>query len=198
MPDVVHRGVRIHDEVECEGPPLVFSHGWIGSGRRCRDAGYVAAPRRDFRLILVDARGHGRSDKPRDAAAYALSAQVDDVVAVLDALYIARAHDWGYSMGAEIGFGLGQAHPDRVAAVVLGGVNPFPGTGAEREEPAAWQADLRDGIELFVAGFERRHGPLPAAARERWLANDGPALAACLEGGAELALAEGLAGMVMP
>lgn len=198
MPDVTHDGVRIHYEVEGDGPPLVFSHGWIGSGQRWRDTGYVDALRTAYRLILVDARGHGRSDKPHEAAAYALSVQVRDIVAVLDDLGIAAAHHWGYSMGAEVGFGLGQEHPDRVAALILGGVNPFPRTADERAELADWQTDLRGGIEAFVAGFERRHGSLPRETRERWLANDGPALAASLEGGLELALADGLVGMVMP
>lgn len=198
MPDVTRDGVSIHYEVEGDGPPLVFSHGWIGSAQRWRDTGYVDALDDAFRLVMIDARGHGSSGKPDDAAAYVLSEQVGDVVAVLDDLGIERAHHWGYSMGAEVGFGLGQDHPDRVASLILGGVNPFPRTAADKDEMVAWQADLRGGIAAFVAGFERRHGPLPVEARERWLANDGPALAASLAGTLELGLEHGLADMGMP
>jgi pimeloyl-ACP methyl ester carboxylesterase len=62
--------------------------------------GYVEALRPDYQLILVDARGHGASDKPHEPAAYALSLRVSDIVAVLDALHLSTAHFWGYSMGA--------------------------------------------------------------------------------------------------
>jgi pimeloyl-ACP methyl ester carboxylesterase len=65
----------------------------------CSQHGYVAALRSHHRLILVDARGHGGSDEPHDAAAYELNLHVGDIVAVLDALDVRVADFWGYSMG---------------------------------------------------------------------------------------------------
>ena len=48
---------------------------------------------------MLDARGHGASDKPYDTAAYAKELQVADVVAVLRELEIPRADYFGYSIG---------------------------------------------------------------------------------------------------
>ena len=66
--------------------PLVLQHGFIGNLKRWYSFGYVDALKADYQLILVDARGHGASDKPHNSAAYALPLRVGDVLAVLDAL----------------------------------------------------------------------------------------------------------------
>ena len=68
----------------------------------------------DRQLILLDARGHGASDKPHDPAAYDLRLRVGDVTAVLDDLEIRRADYFGYSMGGWIGFGLAKHAPVRL------------------------------------------------------------------------------------
>jgi len=83
-----------------------LQHGFSESFEDWYEYGYVDALKNNFRLILVDARGHGGSDKPHDPAAYALEYRVSDVVVVLDALRIEKAHYWGYSMGGWIGFGM--------------------------------------------------------------------------------------------
>src|SRR5215471_13174551 len=105
MPYADNDGVRIHYQVEGEGPPLVLQHGFSESVVDWYEAGYVDALRSDYRLILIDARGHGASDKPHDPDAYELERRVADVVAVLDGLAIGKAVFWGYSMGGWIGFG---------------------------------------------------------------------------------------------
>ena len=106
MPYARNEGVRIHYEVEGEGPPLVLQHGFSESVVDWYETGYVKALKPDYRLILIDARGHGDSDKPHDPEAYLLNRRVGDVTAVLDALDIATAVYWGYSMGGWIGFGM--------------------------------------------------------------------------------------------
>ena len=83
MPYTTHQGVRLHYQVEGEGPPLVLQHGFTDSLQTWYELGYVEALQRDYRLILVDARGHGHSDKPHDPDAYAMAVIVGDIVAVL-------------------------------------------------------------------------------------------------------------------
>ncbi len=99
MPYVTSKGIRIHYEVEGDGPPLVLLHGFAWKAKNWYWAGYVDALKPYNRLILVDARGHGESDKPYDPTAYTLSLHVGDVIAVLDALNLRAAQFWGYSMG---------------------------------------------------------------------------------------------------
>ena len=106
MPYIENSGVRIHYAVEGSGPELVLLHGFMGSIVDWIALGYVGALQAHYRLILIDSRGHGRSDRPHDEASYALDRRVADVTAVLDALSVETAHFWGYSMGGYIGFGM--------------------------------------------------------------------------------------------
>ena len=127
MPYADNGSVRIYYQVEGEGPALVLQHGFTESVVDWSEAGYVEALRPDYRLILIDARGHGASDKPHDPDAYVLNRRVADVVAVLDALDIAKALFWGYSMGGWIGFGIAKYAKERVRALVIGGQHPLSG-----------------------------------------------------------------------
>jgi pimeloyl-ACP methyl ester carboxylesterase len=80
MPYATHDGVRIYYETEGSGPPLLLHAGLSMSLNDWRDFGYVNALRDDYRLILLDPRGHGQSDKPHDPIAYAYNLLVGDVV----------------------------------------------------------------------------------------------------------------------
>ena len=59
MPYLVNRGVRIHYEVDGQGPPLLLHHGTGGSADSWRENGYREALRGRYRLIMPDSRGHG-------------------------------------------------------------------------------------------------------------------------------------------
>ena len=125
MPYASNAGVRIHYKAVGNGPALVLQHGFTQCIEDWAECGYVAALQPHFRLVLVDARGHGESEKPHDEAAYALEHRVADVTAVLDAAGIERAHFWGYSMGGYIGFGMARHAVDRLDRLVIGGSHPF-------------------------------------------------------------------------
>ena len=170
MPYAHNGGVRIHYEVEGKGPPLVLQHGFTESVVDWYEAGYVEALKPDYRLILIDARGHGDSDKPHDPDAYVLNRRVADVVAVLDALNIAKALYWGYSMGGWIGFGIAKYAKERVRALVIGGQHPYARSmGALREMV---QRGIAQGSGAFVAGMEEMFGPESAERKERLLSAD--------------------------
>ena len=61
MPRVDNKGVSIHYRVEGNGPPLVLVHGTTDSSEVWYERGYVAALKPKYRLILIDARGHGQA-----------------------------------------------------------------------------------------------------------------------------------------
>jgi pimeloyl-ACP methyl ester carboxylesterase len=168
-------GVRIAYEIIGHGPPLLLLHAFTGSGADWREFSYVAALERGFQLILMDGRGHGRSDKPHDPASYAIAQRVADLVAILDVVGIEKVHYCGYSMGGRLGFGLGVFAPERVASLVLGGSHPYQ---ESIEDAEATIAELRPGIESFVGLWEQGDGPLPEPLRSRLLANDADALIA--------------------
>jgi pimeloyl-ACP methyl ester carboxylesterase len=176
MPYASNAGVKIHYEVEGNGPVLVLQHGFTQSLEDWAECGYVAPLRPKYRMILIDARGHGGSDKPSDEASYTLDRRVADVTAVLDAEGIERAHFWGYSMGGWIGFGMAKYVPQRVNGLIIGGQHPFA------RDQSGFRQWLREGVtggpDVLVSSFERMVGPISDSYRaklregklEAWLA----------------------------
>ena len=179
MPYADNAGVKIHYEVEGTGPPLTLMHGMGGSVQNWHRAGYVDALKDEFKLILVDSRGCGDSDKPHDVAAYSRQHKVADVVAVLDDLGIEKTHYWGYSMGASNGWAMGMLRPDRLHCLVLGGYPALP------EQPSSdtivrWESRaqlMRASMDIYIAAVQMEGGPMPADQQERLRANDGEAYA---------------------
>jgi pimeloyl-ACP methyl ester carboxylesterase len=119
-----NQGVRVHYEVEGKGSPLVLQRGFSDSLQTWYELGYVDGLKSDYQLILVDARGHGASDKPHEPEAYKPESNAADVVAVLTDLGISRAHFFGYSLGGWIAFAMAQYAPEHVHALIIGGANP--------------------------------------------------------------------------
>jgi pimeloyl-ACP methyl ester carboxylesterase len=113
-------GVRIRYVDRGKGEPVVLLHGNGGSLQGWIDSGIAANLERDYRVIALDARGHGRSGKPHEAAAYGQQMGLD-VVRLLDHLGIGRAHVVGYSMGASILGKLVTTHPERFLTLTMGG-----------------------------------------------------------------------------
>ena len=119
-------GVRTYfEDAGGSGPPVLFYTGFADPLEVAKASSLASALSGEFRLIFVDHRGQGGSDKPHDAAAYALPTRVGDAVAVLDALGIERAHFLGSSWGARLGFALGELAPERVLSLVLCGNQPY-------------------------------------------------------------------------
>jgi len=84
--------INIYYELEGQGPPLVLGHGGSYTIDMWKDWGYTDLLKDDFQLILLDFRGHGRSDKvtPESASGSRLA---DDVIAVLDDIGILLCKD---------------------------------------------------------------------------------------------------------
>jgi len=170
MPYAENNGVRIHYRVIGTGKPLVLHHGFTESIEDWSECGYVDALQCQHRLILMDARGHGRSDKPHDPVVYSLETRVRDVVAVLDAIGIKRAHYWGYSMGGWVGFGMAQFAPERVDRLVIGGQHPFARSMENLRQMV--RAGIDGGADAFVAAFHKTFGPTEGAFAKRLRAAD--------------------------
>ena len=124
-------GVEIAFESSGTGPTAVFLHGFGESHDAWQRNGIVAALHHRFRVVALDVRGHGESEKPYVADAYGRELAAD-VVRVLDALQVHRAHVVGYSLGALIALDVAVRYPDRVASVVLGGQGLASATDIER------------------------------------------------------------------
>jgi pimeloyl-ACP methyl ester carboxylesterase len=171
MPYTTNQGVRIHYQVEGAGPPLVIQHGFTDSMATWYELGYVEALQHDYRLILVDARGHGHSDKPHDPDAYETALLAGDVVAVLDAVHVPQTHFMGYSMGGWIGFAMATYAPERLHSLIIGGAHPYPRV---REAFQQRLQGLQQGAEAIAEMWD---APVSPTLRARLRAND---VAACM------------------
>src|SRR5437899_7705798 len=87
--------VAIEFDVTGDGRPVVLLHGFPDSRRLWRNQ-VPALADAGFRVIVPDLRGYGASDKPDDVEAYALPFLAGDVLAVLDAEGVERAHVVGH------------------------------------------------------------------------------------------------------
>ncbi len=176
MPYAYNERIRIHYQTEGVGPPLVLQH-WSLSTLQCwYDYGYVSALKNDYRLVLVDARGHGASDKPHRQEAYELEERVKDIVKVLDDLDIAQAHYFGYSMGGWIGFGAARYAPERFQSLIIGGQHPYAQNMGGLRQLVRY--GVEHGPKAFVAMWEENYGPLLSKEKERMLGYDYEALLA--------------------
>ncbi len=98
------------------GPPVVLLHGLTMSSRTMER---LAASLPDYRVLLLDFHGHGKSTKPRQSDRYLISEFADDVIALLDHLEIDEVVLGGLSLGANVAYEVALRHPDRVRALVL-------------------------------------------------------------------------------
>ncbi len=175
MPYVDNKGIRIHYEVEGRGPPFVLIHGLCHSLRDWYDNGYVESLKSGYRLILVDVRGHGFSDKPHDSKEYTMELLVSDLVAVLDALKISKAHFLGYSRGGRIGFGIAKHAAERIYSLVIGGSHPYKKTSADERAVIDSLVQLwKKGAEAVIADYEKETGSKMAPNMRAMLMSNDP------------------------
>ena len=177
-----------------EGEPILLIHGfasnhsvnWVGT---LWTRALLAAGRR---VIALDNRGHGASDKPYDPAFYHTALMAEDARALLDHVGVERADVMGYSMGARITAFLALRHPDRVRAAILGGlgIHLVQGVGLPVRIAEAMEAQslaaLSDPTERMFRAFAEQTG------------SDLRALAACIRGSRQELSRGEVAGMTPP
>lgn len=117
------------------GTPVVLVHGFTGSIERSWiDTGVLPDLARDYRVIALDLRGHGKSDAPHDPRPYEQIAL--DAIRLMDHLGVQRAHIVGYSLGGIIALKLLTTHPERFASAVIGAA-AYRRSRSERADRAA-------------------------------------------------------------
>jgi len=175
MPHANNQGVRIHYEVEGNGPPFVLLHGGLSNMEVWYEMGYVKSLKEDYKLILIDARGYGASDKPHNPEAYGMELLVADIVAVLNDLNVSKAHFLGYSMAGWVGFGIAKYAPERFNSLIIGGAHPYL---QDQNELDANIQLLKKGKDAVIEAMEKAGMKMTPERRARLAANDYEAIAA--------------------
>ncbi len=136
------------------GTPVLALHGAYGRGR-----GWMPlAHRLNRRIIAVDQRGHGLSDKPGD---YSRTAFVADAAAVIEKLGLGPVPIIGHSLGAINAYQLAAQHPELVESFVA---IDFPAVAGVFEDP--WLDELPD---RFASLAEMRETIVRLRRPEAWL-----------------------------
>ncbi len=197
-------GVPIHYTDEGDGEPVVLVHGFaVNANLNWRLPGITRGLARDFRVISMDLRGHGRSGKPHDDALYGPH-MVRDVIRLLDHLGIDRAHVAGYSLGGFVALKLAVIAPERLISVAV------LGAGWEPPDNSEFLGALPRLAEQLEAG--RGVGPLmgnlgaarkkPGLAHQLWVKlmtryfNDQRALIGVIRSAPDLAVTEAELGAI--
>jgi pimeloyl-ACP methyl ester carboxylesterase len=150
--------ITVHVRDTGSGTPVVLLHGWPDTGDLWRHQ-VPALTASGYRVITPDLRGSGRSGKPTDLAAYAPPVLVGDILGVLDALDIDRAHLVGHDWGAAIAWMAATLAPGRIASM----------TALSVGHPAAFRsAGLRQREKSWYMLLFQFTG-----VAERWLSDNG-------------------------
>jgi pimeloyl-ACP methyl ester carboxylesterase len=171
-------GVKIHYESFGEGKPIVLVHGfplsfelnWVGTE-------WVEPLQSVRRVVGLDCRGFGESDKPHDAEAYGIENMAGDILRLMDHLSIDKADLFGYSMGSMISAHLLINHRERFTTVILGGAGNLLDPGREEEMSKSPGYLLVDDPSQITDPF----GKTFRAIADGIAGNDRLALAACAE-----------------
>jgi pimeloyl-ACP methyl ester carboxylesterase len=181
--------VGIDYELAGEGPAVLLLHGFASDARTnwVRPGIVGALTGAGFMAVTYDARGHGRSDKPHDPAAYAGNAMVGDAVGLIHHLGLGSLAVVGYSMGAQVAAWLAPEEP-RVRRLVLGGIGsrllaPRPGerypaediaSALEAEDPSTVTEATPRAFRAFADATKADRTALAAIQRSRVI--EGPEL----------------------
>lgn len=118
MPTFFRDDLMLHygERGSSDAPPVVLIHGLRFSHRLMER---VAQRLPDYRVLLLDLHGHGKSDKPTDPARYTWQELVADVDALLDELDVPSAVIGGLSLGANVTLAYATARPHRCDGLIL-------------------------------------------------------------------------------
>lgn len=157
MPFFNNDGIKIYYEVEGEGPPVILIHGFAASLEgNWKQTNWVDVLKKNYKVILLDCRGHGRSDKPLDPDQYGAH-MTDDIIKLLDHLSIEKANFFGYSMGSRLTFELLLRKQELFISAILGGyVLRLP----EDVESSAIQQRTNAMIEALKANIDDIKNPV--------------------------------------
>ena len=117
MPRAPVNGIEVNYREKGEGYPVFLLHGYTGNLRNW--ALQVPVLSREYRMVSIDHRGHGDSDKPKLPDDYSLELMAEDAYGLLEHLSVEECYLVGHSMGGTIAQHLALAHPERVRALVL-------------------------------------------------------------------------------
>ena len=140
-------GVRLYCEETGEGSAIVFVHEYAGDWRTWEPQ--MRHFSRSHRCVTYSQRGYPPSDIPNDSGKYSQDRFRDDVIAVMDALKIDKAHVVGHSMGAATALHVGIRYPERCLSVTAAGCGY--GSSADPRKVEEARSASRETGKMFAS-----------------------------------------------
>ena len=152
MPYCKTKDATIHYRIEGDGEDVVLVHG-VGSDLTAWD-GVIAALRERYRILRVDLRGHGESEKT--PGPYHLRMFTDDLLALLDCLSVTKTHLVGFSLGGLIAQQVAIEATDRLLSLVL--ISTVAGRSEEEKQRVIARAELlkKEGAQAHLVAADKR------------------------------------------
>lgn len=179
----------------------MLHHGLAGTHENwSKRVNYVEALKDKYQLVLMDARGRGKSDKPHSPEKHSMEYMVGDVTAILDDLDIEKAHFWGYSMGGRVGLATGKYAPDRFSSLIIGGNGlSEKDSKEEMEELKGYIRRFEQGTDAVIDLIEKGRGTEIAGwERDKWMNTDLDALIAYCSNYENIGMADYLPTLSIP
>src|SRR6202012_1475812 len=194
MPSFHNGAVEIAYLDEGEGEPVVLVHGFAAT----KNVNWVyptwvsELKKNGYRVVALDNRGHGESEKLYDSADYSIPIMAGDIVALMDHLGIHPADIMGYSLGGRMAAWLALNRPGRLRSAILGGIGiaMIEGGGPGESVARALGAPSRDAVTDPTGRTFRAFADQTRSNRR--------ALAACLRGSRDLLTKQEVARIRVP
>ena len=155
-------GINWYYTIEGQGEPLLFLHGGLDTCENYETL--LAELAKDFRVIAVDRRGHGRTADTDAPFEYALMAK--ELISFTQALYLSSFHIVGYSDGANLGLHMASRLPDKVKSLIAISGNYLGMSGMSQ----GWL----ETVAVLSADFVQEH--MPEVAQQYAELNPAPVL----------------------
>jgi len=177
MPKIKVQDIHFHYEIAGRGQPLLFIHS-LGSSMRDWER-QVPFFSRNHRVVTVDVRGHGQSDKP--AGRYSIALFASDIAELIRLLGLGPTHVVGISMGGMIAFQMAVSTPELLKSLVIVNSGPeFILRGIRQKLPFLWRGliirfmGMRKMGEILGKNLfpQPEQEPLRRLITERWAQND--------------------------
>ena len=175
------------------GDPIMLVPGTLQSADRWIDSGYVDALRDEYRVLLFDPLGHGRSERSTESSDYVPDRLTAHIAAALDHVSEDSAHVWGYSRGAVMAGEFARTRPQHVRSLIYGGHVLFDAAavleamGLAPDPVAREQSEERAARGDWSAFWETFAVPIPDETKRFLQHGNDPAVLTAASRGARVA-----------
>ena len=126
MPIVISQKQKIYYQIEGEKGPFLILHGPAIVPLECwYQSGYIEELSQNYRLIIIEPLGQGRSDAPKELQNYTIGARVKHVLDVVLEMKVDSFHFLGIGLGGQVGFAIAEKHSRRLRSLATLGAHPY-------------------------------------------------------------------------